>query len=91
MRTIRATDSFTATLKGACGHEHEDCEVSYKGYSDPGRTYGPPEDCYPPEGEVEIISITCDGEPFVAAETEAERIEKLAFEHLESDDHGRDE
>lgn len=28
-------------------------EVVCSGYSDPGRTYGPPEDCYPPEEDDE--------------------------------------
>ena len=30
---------------------------------DPGRYFGPPEDCYPPEGpEIEIIEATVAGE-----------------------------
>ena len=85
-RTKWDSGSFTTTLRGACGHDHDDCEVEYRGYSDPGRTYGPPEDCYPPEGEIEILSITCNGEPFIAAEKEAERIEQLAYEHLAEDE-----
>lgn len=28
-------------------------------YSDPGRISGPPEDCYPPEGEAEITELVC--------------------------------
>jgi len=28
-----------------------------KCYSDPGKLYGPPEDCYPPEGEAEVYSV----------------------------------
>ena len=82
-RIKRGSGSFTMTLKGACGHYHDDCEVEYKGYSDPGNTYGPPENCWPPEGEVEILSIIFDGQPFIAAESEGERIEQLAFEHLQ--------
>ena len=73
------------TIKGQCGHYHDDCEVEYKGYGDPGCTYGPVEMCYPPEGEIEILSITLDGQPFIAAESEGERIENTAFEHLQED------
>ena len=36
--------------------------VSYEAagncYSDPGKISGPPEDCYPPEGEAEITDMT---------------------------------
>lgn len=37
--------------------------VDWTGYSDPGRLYGPPEDCYPPESELEITEVCVDGEP----------------------------
>ncbi len=37
--------------EGECVTLELDCESS--GYYDPGRTYGLPEDCYPPEGEDE--------------------------------------
>lgn len=36
---------------GECVTLELDCEST--GYYDPGRTYGLPEDCYPPEGEDE--------------------------------------
>ena len=32
-------------------------EATAHGYYDPGRTYGPPENCYPPEGEMDILSL----------------------------------
>lgn len=41
-------------------------DVSFEtsGYSDPGNNYGPPENCYPPEGEVDdcsLVELTIDG------------------------------
>lgn len=38
-------------------------EISAKGYYDPGRTYGPPEKCYPPEGseEREVVRMEICG------------------------------
>lgn len=62
------------------------CEVTPY---DPGRTYGPPEKCYPPEGgEVEIESVCKDGveipyedwEKIGLYSAEARRIEDAALE-----------
>ncbi len=33
-------------------------EVEGRSYYQPGRTWGPPESCYPDEGDTELISIT---------------------------------
>lgn len=35
-----------------------DVHVSYSAHYDPGRTYGPPELCYPEESELEIYELT---------------------------------
>ena len=58
--------------------------VKYKGYSDPGRFSGPPENCYPPEGEMEIDVI---GLPpgITPSDKEQERLEDLAYERLHED------
>jgi len=34
-----------------------DVIVTYSGYDDPGRTTGLPENCYPPEGEINVEDI----------------------------------
>lgn len=40
----------------------------------PARTWGPPESCYPAEGgEVEILSLTCDGKPWNGELTASEQ------------------
>ena len=53
--------SSTHTIKSyvQIGDDEHDCEVKFTAYpGDPGRTYGPPEFCYPPEpAEVEILSV----------------------------------
>ena len=41
--------------------EELELDISASGYYDPGRLSGPPENCYPPEGDLEIISIELDG------------------------------
>lgn len=44
-----------------------DFEARFSAY-DPGRSYGPPEDCYPPEGgELEDMDVRHDGQPFDCA------------------------
>lgn len=44
------------------GVEYE-VEYDYEGYYDPGCTYGPSENCYPPEGEHEISNISITPKP----------------------------
>src|SRR3990167_8077293 len=48
IRHFHGTDTVTLELN---------IEFSYDGYDDPGRTYGPPERCYPPEREMNVEII----------------------------------
>lgn len=53
---------------------------------DPGVSWGPPEDCYPPEGgDVEDMAITLDGDPFEVTAQEADAIEAHILQHHEDD------
>ena len=81
----RGSGTFDATVTDADGNEY-DVVVTYKGYSDPGRVSGPPEDCYPPEGEMEILKVRGVPAGVEIPESEMERIEDKAWEHLMSDD-----
>lgn len=58
-----------------CKDETE-VEVTYTiSAYDPGRIFGPPELCYPPEGgEVEILSVKRDGQEIELDEDEIERL-----------------
>ena len=83
--TYSGTNTFTYE-----DTSHEDgleytVEYRYSGYYDPGRTYGPPENCYPPEGdhEVEIDKI----EP-MPPKWLFEKIEEALMEWSEENDHG---
>ena len=61
-----------------------DVAVTYRGYSDPGCTYGPVEMCYPPEGEIEFLSCKDEGGNDVTpTDKETERLEELAYQNLE--------
>jgi hypothetical protein len=81
-RIKRGQGSFVATVDDVDGNEHE-VTVTYRGYSDPGRTYGPPEECYPPEGEMDIaIDGIPDGVDFGDRDALHQRLEDQAWEHL---------
>lgn len=71
------------------GEEHEiHVTVDYDAAYDPGRISGPPENCYPPESEMTINSITPtgalpDGVAIdMANNRQLERIEEEAWEHF---------
>lgn len=49
--------------------------VSSTGYYDPGKTYGPPEDCYPPEGDNE--------RPVTGAGVAGYEVPKTLFDEIE--------
>lgn len=76
------------------GDDEKEIELSIYGssYFQRGRTYGPPESCYPDEGETEIETITLDGKPWdgelTSEETkEAEaKLEEAVMEDQEEPD-----
>lgn len=77
----RGSGEFESTCTTSTGHEF-DVLVKWRGYSDPGNASGPPEYCYPPEGEVEFEVIGLPpGE--VPADGEEERIEQECWDELE--------
>lgn len=56
------TDTIYFTYSDSDGGEHYgEAVVRFEGYYDPGKISGPPENCYPPEGEdyrtVESIDV----------------------------------
>lgn len=58
-------------------------EFNYKGWYNPGCTYGPPENCYPPEGETEytITQIT----PLAGFPVQAEAVRWLINNYAPED------
>lgn len=71
---------FETTITDKDGLE-VDVVVEYKGYYDPGKLYGPPENCYPPEGEVEVLAIRGIDKADIPL-AEFKRLEDLMWEHL---------
>jgi hypothetical protein len=65
--------------------------ITGRSYFYPGKFYGPPEECYPDEGDTEIISITWNGKPFpwdLTPEEEEAVLEQISSEV--SEDEGPD-
>ena len=56
--------------------------VKYSGYSDPGRCSGPPEMCYPPEGDMELLSVL-DLQTGLPVELTSDEEEKLIDEAMQ--------
>jgi hypothetical protein len=57
--------------------------ITGRSYFAPGKFYGPPEECYPDEGDTEIISIIWNGKPFpwdLTPEEEAAVLEQISNE-----------
>lgn len=60
-------------------------EITGEGYEDPGNTYGPPENCYPSEGEVRPTRCKfgdweCEGFPEGLTESEEDQIVDALWE-----------
>ena len=55
--------------------------VKWRGYFDSGQLYGPPENCYPPEGEMEL-DYQLPSNAFDDAKKLHEQIEQMAYDNL---------
>lgn len=74
------------------GEEDFDLELTFSGCHDPGCCYGPPERCYPPEGEINFHTVKVgDGEPqdftlwanaVSLTDEEIAKLEEAAFEAM---------
>lgn len=63
-------------------------EIEGRSYYQEGRLYGPPENCYPSEGETEILSISWKGKPFPweLTENEREQAEEMISNAVQEDE-----
>lgn len=83
-RVVRDDDDFDRA-------EELILEIEGRSYFAPGKYYGPPENCYPDEGDTEILSITWKGKPFpwdLTSQEEASVLEQI--ENVVQDDDGPD-
>ena len=72
--------------------EEEDIEITveWEGYYERGRLSGPPEDCYPSDGEIDILSVTdTSGKPVLVDQAFEEKLIDKAWDdfHSQEDDH----
>lgn len=68
-------------------------EIEGRSYYTEGRSYGLPENCYPDEGETEILSVMWKGKPFPweLTKEETEQAEEMICNAVQDDDGGPDE
>lgn len=89
MTSKSGSGSFTFCVEDTDGKEHE-ILVKYKGYYDSGNTSGPPEYCYPPEGEMEVEYQLPDFVEIDDLDTIHQQIEGEAYEQLTNREPGDD-
>lgn len=84
------SDEYRLMREGDDPEREEELELEIEGrsYFQAGRSYGPPENCYPDEGETEILSISWRGKPFPweLTEDERERAEEMICNSVQEDD-----
>jgi len=74
MRKYSGTTSFTYEIYRGDDDNEVSLQIEGRAYYAPGRYYGPPENCYPDESEVEITScIGPDGKDWEDQLTESEK------------------
>lgn len=63
-------------------------EVNGRSYFAPGKYWGLPENCYPDEGDTEILSVTWNGKPFPwdLTDTETSCALQMIDEAVQNDD-----
>ena len=57
--------------------------VEYEGYDDPGKVSGPPEDCYPPDSEMNITSIKSGDLEIEVLDDELQLINQKCWDDVE--------
>ena len=72
---IRSSVNMTIERDG----QEIDLHIYGEGYYDSGRLSGPPEDCYPPEGEIEITAIESGVGPWKGELTDEEHEEAISL------------
>ena len=82
----RARGKFTTNID----IDHEDdveVEVKWEGFYHRARISGPPEDCYPAEGEMDLLSVkrTDNSESVHLLSAQEERLLDLAWEDYRSE------
>lgn len=74
---------FVATVEDVAGNEHT-VTVRWNGYYAPAKLSGPPEDCYPAEGEIELdVDPLPEGVDFGDLDALHENLEEWAWQDFE--------
>ena len=83
------TDQYRLMREGDDPEREEELllEIEGRSYFQSGRTYGPPEDWYPDEGETEILAVKWNGKvfPWELTDEEKEQAEEMIANAVQED------
>lgn len=84
------TDAYRLFREGDDPEREEELELEIEGrsYFQRGRTSGPPENCYPDEGETEILAVMWKGKsfPWELTDSEKEEAEEMICNAVQEND-----